>query len=178
MISHWPHFSLDVSSLCCVYFLSQTIVRLSPGVWLLTQTTEPETKTVGAGVISLLPAGAGEHNFRIKDGQRKGCWETKKIRARMILLPPRPLIEADLMRVRDDNKETFAPILKVFVSKVLLRSRAPRVAQPAQRSLGLRFKDNFFIICLFILNVVHVLCFVPRRQCVITFQTKSNLNII
>ena len=97
----------------------------------------------------------------------------------MILLLPRPLIEADLMRVRDDNKETFAPISNVFVTKVLLRRPVLRVAQSAQRSLGLRFKDNFFIICLFILNSsVRVLCFVPRRQCVITVQTKSNLNII
>ena len=85
-----------------------------------TQTAE-ETKTVGAGVIRerLLPAGAGagagEHNFRIKAGRRRKG-ETKRIRPRMILLPPRPLIEADLSRVRDDNNETFAPISIVFVS--------------------------------------------------------------
>ena len=58
----------------CLKLLSVSL----PGVWLLTQTTEPETKTVGAGVISLLPAGAGEHNFRIKAGQRKGCGRQRK----------------------------------------------------------------------------------------------------
>ena len=70
---------LLVSPAASVFIFCLKLLSVSlPGVWLLTQTTEPETKTVGAGVISLLPAGAGEHNFRIKAGQRKGCGRQRK----------------------------------------------------------------------------------------------------
>ena len=76
-IRHSPHFIDDIKCACdndlalATLFLSMSqaaavfifclkLLSVSlPGVWLLTQTTEPETKTVGAGVISLLPAGAG-----------------------------------------------------------------------------------------------------------------------
>ena len=51
---------LLVSPAASVFIFCLKLLSVSlPGVWLLTQTTEPETKTVGAGVISLLPAGAG-----------------------------------------------------------------------------------------------------------------------
>ena len=51
---------LSMSQAAAVFIFCLKLLSVSlPGVWLLTQTTEPETKTVGAGVISLLPAGAG-----------------------------------------------------------------------------------------------------------------------
>ena len=49
----------------------------------------------------------------------------------MILLPPWPLIEADLLRVRDDNKETFDPISTVFVS---IAEPGLRVGQSERRA--------------------------------------------
>ena len=66
----------------------------------------------------------------------------------MILLPPRPLIEADLLRVRDDNKETSDPKSIVFVS---IAEPGPRVRQSERRArLASDSRIIFFVIFLFI----------------------------
>ena len=130
-------FLYRVSSRSSVYFPSLVLSPVWPG-WCLTprprrrrrqRQSEPEWSPSACyqpepepgNIISASgPAGRG-----------KGCGETKRIRPRMILLPPWPLIEADLLRVRDDNKETSDPISIVFVS---MAEPGLRVGQSERRA--------------------------------------------
>ena len=105
-----------------------------------TQTSE-ETKTVGAGVISegLLPAGAGNIISASRPAGARAAGDKENQAPDDFITSAASDWGCDLLRVRDDNRETLA---WYQMSLSPLSVAAPR--RVSQSGRGLRFKDHFF----------------------------------